>query len=96
MFNFLDCTDCKQKITAPHCPLLHNELTEVIKIEEDVKKKSLDRAKHEEIHKLEQFTDPKSPYYNDLQKYAMFKLAYYQCFKCKAPYFGGLKDCIQA
>ena len=26
----------------------------------------------------------------------MFKLAYYQCFKCKAPYFGGLKDCVRA
>ena len=26
----------------------------------------------------------------------MYKLAYYQCFKCKSPYFGGLKDCIQA
>lgn len=23
----------------------------------------------------------------------MFKCSYYMCFKCKAPYFGGLKDC---
>lgn len=26
----------------------------------------------------------------------MFKLAYYQCFKCKDSYFGGKKDCIRA
>lgn len=26
----------------------------------------------------------------------MFKLAYYQCFKCKSAYFGGKKDCIRA
>ena len=51
VFNFLNCTECQQKITAPHCPQLHNELTQVIAIEDDVKKKSLDRAKHEEIDK---------------------------------------------
>lgn len=26
----------------------------------------------------------------------MYKLAYYQCFKCKKAYFGGMKDCIAA
>jgi E3 ubiquitin-protein ligase MYCBP2 len=24
----------------------------------------------------------------------MFKLAYYMCFKCTKPYFGGMKDCL--
>jgi len=23
----------------------------------------------------------------------MFKLSYYECYKCKVPYFGGMKDC---
>ena len=32
-------------------------------------------------------------YYNNLQDYAMHKCAYYICFKCQKPYFGGLKDC---
>jgi len=32
-------------------------------------------------------------YYNNLQDYAMFKCAYYICFKCQKPYFGGLKEC---
>jgi E3 ubiquitin-protein ligase MYCBP2 len=62
-------------------------------IEDDVKKKALDRAKHEEIHKHEDFLDPTKPFYQDLQKFSMYKLAYYQCFKCKSAYFGGLKDC---
>lgn len=74
--------------------MLHNELTAAIAIEDDVKKKSLDRAKHEEIDKHPQLKDPTSPYFQNLQKYAMYKLAYYQCFKCKSAYFGGLKDCI--
>ena len=25
----------------------------------------------------------------------MYKCAYYMCFKCKQPYFGGMKDCEQ-
>lgn len=34
-------------------------------------------------------------FYNDLRGYSIFKLAYYQCFKCKQPYFGGMRDCNQ-
>lgn len=66
------------------------------KFEVDVKKKALERAKFEGIDKDERLKDPNDPYHGDLQAYAMFKLAYYQCFKCKEAYFGGKKDCINA
>lgn len=29
-------------------------------------------------------------------EYAMAIYSYYMCFKCKEPYFGGLKDCERA
>jgi hypothetical protein len=61
-----------------------------IAIEDDVKKKALDRAKHEEIDKHPFLKDPTNRFFQDLQKLAMFKLTYYQCFKCKSPYFGGM------
>lgn len=96
MFGFLECSECKQRIEAPHCPTIHNELTEVWKIEDEVIKKSLERSKHEGIDKDARLKDPGDPYFNDLQKYALFKLAYYQCFKCKCAYFGGMKDCLRA
>ena len=32
-------------------------------------------------------------FYNDLQKFAMTTLSYFQCFKCKDAYFVGRKDC---
>ena len=67
-----------------------------MKIEDDVKKKSFERAKFEGIDKHDRLKDPHDQYYNKLQEYAVFKLAYYQCYKCKAPYFGGLKDCLRA
>jgi E3 ubiquitin-protein ligase MYCBP2 len=96
VFGFLDCTECKSKIEAPHCPALHQELSECFKIEVEVIKKSIERAKFEGIDKDPRLNDKADPYYNNVQKWALFKLAYYQCFKCKTAYFGGMKDCIRA
>ena len=62
----------------------------------EVKKKALERAKHEDLDKDPDLKDPTKDFKGDLQKFAMYKLAYYQCFKCKEAYFGGKKDCIQA
>jgi len=92
VFNYLECSECKGRIEAPCCPSIHQELQDNWRFEEEVKKKALERSKFEGIDKHPQLKD----FDNDLQKYAMFKLAYYQCFKCKAAYFGGMKDCIRA
>ena len=35
-------------------------------------------------------------YYNDLTGFAMHNCTFYECFKCKIPYFGGMEDCMQA
>ena len=52
---------------------------------------SVQRAKHEGIDKDKRMQEP--PYSGDLTSYAMARLSYYMCFKCKKPYFGGLKSC---
>lgn len=95
-FGYLDCVDCKQRMSAPHCPSINTEIVESSKIEEDVKKKSFERAKFEGLDKHDRLKDPNDPYYQKLPEYAMFKCAYYQCYKCKGPYFGGMKDCLRA
>ena len=53
----------------------------------------MERAKLDGLEKDEKFKDKNYAYYNDLVGYAMYKCAYYMCFKCKQPYFGGMKDC---
>ena len=68
-------------------------LTDYIKLEDSIKAKALERAKIEGLDKDKKLLDIKYYYYNDLAGYAMYKCSYYMCFKCKAPYFGGLKDC---
>lgn len=62
-------------------------------MEDEVLKKALERAKFENIDKHERLKDPKDKFFNNLRGYAIYKLSYYQCFKCKSPYFGGMKDC---
>ena len=37
----------------------------------------------------------KAPYNGDFNKYAIEKMAVYQCYECKKPYPAGRKDCGQ-
>jgi hypothetical protein len=75
---------------------VHTEITESTKIEDDVKKKAFERGKFEGLDKDEKMKDPNYVYFGKLQEFAVFKCAYYQCYKCKSPYFGGMKDCLRA
>lgn len=80
VFNFLNCTSCKQKIKARYCPELHKLIDPMEQLETDIKKMALERAKHEGIDKHERLQNPQFPYYNNLQGYSMAQLCYYQCF----------------
>ena len=53
----------------------------------------MERAKFEDLHKSERLKTKGDRFYNDLEGFALYKLSYYQCFKCAEPYFGGMKDC---
>lgn len=57
---------------------------------------AMERAKHEGINKDPRLSNPGDPYYNNLEKYVMDRLSYYMCFKCKSPYFGGMRECGNA
>lgn len=39
--------------------------------------------------------DKKSIYFNKPEDYANAIYAYFECFKCKKPYFGGKKSCSE-
>ena len=91
-FLFKTCPSCKQEIVADHHPEINGLLEEVCKLEEEIKVKALERAKHEGLDKDERLKKPGDQYFNDLEKYSMARLSYYTCYECKKPYFGGLKD----
>ena len=56
-----------------------------------MREKGVLRAKHEGLDLDERLTDPKSEYFNNLEKFAVDHLNYYECYTCKNAYFGGLK-----
>ena len=96
VFNFLECPSCKKRIRASHCKILTDEVKQSEVVEEDVMKKATERAKFEGLEKNPRLKDPNDKFYNDLRGFSIYKLSYYMCFKCKSPYFGGMKDCEQA
>lgn len=54
----------------------------------------MQRLKFEERLKDEKLINKDSPFFNRPLEYGLKIYAYFQCFKCKKPYFGGLKDCM--
>ena len=53
----------------------------------------VERAKIEGLDKDQRLNDPNDRFYQNLPAFSMFKCAFYMCFKCKGPYFGGMNDC---
>lgn len=80
-------------MVAPNNPTFQALIKKDEDFEKVVIKKAMERAKFEDLHKDEKFTKPGGRFYNDLQGFALYKLSYYECFKCSDPYFGGMKDC---
>lgn len=89
-FRFLECPMCKAQISHP---ALTMQLKPFLELKEDIRAKALERFKFMNLKDAKELTDPNSQYYNDPLKYSLARFCYYPCFKCKKPYFGGLKDC---
>ena len=92
-FGFAKCSLCKQFIEHASLSDLVDPITELRK---DVIHKALQRFKYEGLAKHSEVTTKGSRFYNDHEGFAMHKFAYYQCFKCKKPYFGGDYQCAAA
>jgi hypothetical protein len=89
-FEFIKCPVCKERMESSH-PKAFKYIKEAMKLEEQIYDMAFKRGKHEGIDKDDRLKDP--PYNGDLQSYAVARLSYYMCYKCKKPYFGGLKSC---
>ena len=97
VFGFSMCPACKEnKIDAPHIEPINKLMLSINSFEKEVREKAILRIKFEGMDKDEELKNANSVYFNNPAAYTMFKLAYYQCFKCKLAYFGGKKDCIRA
>lgn len=73
--------------------MLAEELKPVLALWEDLRNKALQRLEFEGMKKDPDVAQPSGRYYNRPADYAMDKFAYYPCFQCKKPYFGGQRRC---
>jgi E3 ubiquitin-protein ligase MYCBP2 len=89
-FGFLNCPSCKQ--------LCENEiLNPIIKpfldIKKEIEKKAMDRMEVEHRDTVDDVAKPDGKYFRKPLEYAMNNFAYYICYDCKSPYFGGMRSC---
>lgn len=90
---FCKCSLCQQWLSSSN----NNEVNNMIKpykdLEEKLIKMTEQRLKLEGLDKDKRLNDPNDKYYKKPLEYGLAKIQYYMCFKCKKPYFAGLKEC---
>jgi IBR domain, a half RING-finger domain/Zinc finger, C3HC4 type (RING finger) len=89
-FAFMNCPLCKQPIGHPSLDKL---LVPYQKLRRIVAQKALKRLKIEALDGDPDITDPSGRYFGNPGAYALDRFAYYMCYKCKMPYFGGKRAC---
>lgn len=87
------CPLCKKWIQLPEDNPLVSKVSDNYRIYEKIKSKCAERLKFEGCEKDDKLINPSSPFYDKPTEYALAIFAYYQCYKCKEPYFGGRKAC---
>jgi len=92
-FKFRNCPLCRK--TMRHDAL--KEVNEPIdELYEKVETKSLMRLKYEKLENHPDIINENGPFHKDPAGFAMKKYAYYQCYKCGDPYYGGEAQCLAA
>lgn len=89
-FSFLNCPLCSERISHVS---LETIMKPLLKFEKDIVSAALQRLQFEGMASDPVLSDPSSIYYNNPEKYAVSVFAFYQCYKCKKPYFGGRHEC---
>jgi E3 ubiquitin-protein ligase MYCBP2 len=92
-FGFLQCPLCKSMISHP---LLADLTGPLLALRDDVVRKAVMRLKYEGLDKHPDLTAADSRFFRDPEGFALHRFAYYLCFKCQRPYFGGNYECAAA
>jgi RCR-type E3 ubiquitin transferase len=88
-FGFRGCPSCRAPIVHPY---LGPELEPIDAIYADVKRKALLRLEYEGLEGADELQEG-GEFVGNPAGYALTKFAYYLCYKCNRPYFGGGVQC---
>lgn len=89
-FAFMDCPLCNVRMDHPS---LQKQLKPLLELEKYVTKAGVERIAIEGMKKDDALVSPHSPYFNNPEKFAADTFAFYMCYRCRSPYFGGKKEC---
>ena len=89
-FGFMGCPLCKTPVAHPAFEEL---LTPLHELHEKVRTKAFMRLKYEGKQDAEAITAPGGKWHGRPKDYAEDLYAYYECYKCKEPYYGGERAC---
>lgn len=93
LFKFMECPLCKKEIKHYE---LKREMRSVVKLRNKIEKMAVDRLKIENMHNDKRLKEKGGKYYKNPKVFAMDRLAFYTCYKCSDPYFGGMRRCEEA
>ena len=91
-FGFMQCPLCKVPMRHPHIDAVvapHAALLTALRA------KAVARLAIEGMEADPKLMDPTSRYFGQRETFALESFAFYSCFKCKQPYFGGRRNCEQ-
>ena len=91
----MGCPSCKAPIDIWHIPEIALEVRELKALRSLVLEKAMKIVKKQGLERDERLTTPGDFYYQNLTAFAEAKVSFFECFKCKKPYFGGIIDCEQ-
>ena len=89
------CPTCRQEIKVANHPEIVAELKKISELRENIERQALEVAESQGLNHSERLQTPGDPYEGDLLGLALHSCAFFQCFDCKKPYFGGMVDCEQ-
>ena len=87
------CPTCNKWFDCNSLDDIQKMINENKNLYEKIKQMSMKRLKIEGLDKDARLTDPNSLWYGKEVEFALERLSYFLCHKCKKPYFAGKKEC---
>lgn len=90
---FIKCISCNAWLSSPNNTDIQLVISPFLDLNKKIIEMTTERIKFEGLDKDKRVKDPNDKYYNKPLEYGLDKIQYYMCYKCKKPYFAGLKEC---
>eukprot|EP01083_Nonionella_stella_P077621 212045_1 len=81
---------CNKEIAHPS---LIEHLEPIFAVWQEILEKVQERVRIEALEEEDRVNDPESRFFNDPVSYGLSIYAFYECFHCHKPFFGGRRDC---